>query len=72
MPVRRLKDDAVLDHPVRTFISGLLGTVNGAEKALAEFDQMARKALEQELLLLRFRELAIGLDAPTNSMARKA
>lgn len=58
MTVRRLKDDAVLDHPVRTFLCGLVGTVNGADKALADFDRMARRALDMELLLLKHRELA--------------
>lgn len=58
MPVRRLKDEATFAHPVRTFLEGLVGTVNGADRALADFDRLARRMMEAEAVLSRLQEVA--------------
>jgi len=58
--VRKTKDNA--EHPVRAFISGLVGVVVGAEDALAAFDRMAKEHLDGELLIRQMRDLGKGAD----------
>jgi hypothetical protein len=70
MPVRRLKDDAVLDHPVRRFLSSLVGVVTGAEEALAAFDDMSRRSMDLEHLLLRYQALGADTERALQPRAR--